>query len=222
MTYPGGNAALLRHWQYFLRSGADEIEIVMTNDDTHEWLPKGINGVKIGRDSYISGRHLPQRLVDTVNTGLNNKTKFQHILVAEYDCLFAKRIRYEAMEHGMAGYRAGSQTWGSKAKSFYHPPYLFKREAAEKFVSVAQEEINSGVCDRERGQPDPPEASPDVFVGLISEKYNIPIQDGLWDEYSRNSFDLPGHLDEARAAYKNGIDVLHGVKSSFELEFITS
>jgi hypothetical protein len=126
------------------------------------------------------------------------------------------------MEHAVAAHYAGGKTWGSKANGFYHGPWLFHREAAQRFVEFGQAAIDSEVCDRVRQQPDPPEASPDVFFGYVVERYEIPVQGRLWKEYSRNDLTLDGHLEEARFARIGGFDVLHGCKTQKELEFIIS
>lgn len=221
MTYPGGNETLQRHLPYFRRQCPDWIYIVSTTNDSQEKPPDTDGKHLIGGDSYISGRHLPQRLVDTIDDLL--KAPWNILILAEYDTLFVNRIRVEALEHAVAAHYAGGPTWGSKAKiGFHHNPFVFYREAAIKFVKEGQDVINEGVCDRQRGEPDPPEASPDVFFTYVCERMLQPIQSNLWKEYSRNSFDLPGHLEEARQAYLDGVDVIHGCKTQFQLDFIVN
>lgn len=219
MTYPGGNAALQRHLPYFRRQCPDWIYIVSTTNDQTEKPPDTDGKHLIGGDSYISGRHLPQRLVDTIDDLL--KAPWSVLVLCEYDVLLINRIRTEAMEHAVAAHYAGGPTWGSKAKiGFHHNPFVFYREAAIKFVKEGQEVINEGVCDRQRGEPDPPEASPDVFFTYVCERMLQPIQSNLWKEYSRNDLKDIVHLNEARDAYRNGVDCIHGIKSSEELAYI--
>lgn len=216
-TYPGGNETFERNWPFFLRSGAHEIWAI-TTEGGGCWVPEDVPEVRIGANKYIDGSHLPSRLVDTVEVALANKTSFDHILIAEYDTLILSPIRYRAMEHAVASHRAGSKTWGSLSNSYYHNPWLFKREAARKFIEVGKESL--GVCTRERGQPSTPESSPDVFFGYVCEKANLPVQSDLWTQYSQNSFDIPGTLEEARKARLNGVGVIHGIKSRVEYEAV--
>jgi hypothetical protein len=216
-TYPGGNDTLKRHWKYFWNSGALETWVITTNDGDC-WVPDGITTFKCGKDCYIDGSHLPTRLLDTLEIGL--ASDYDHILVAEYDVLFFHSIRYQAMEHAVASHRAGSATWGSKARSFYHNPWLFHREFAERFIEEGRKVISEGICTRNPGEPSTPESSPDVFFGLVCERLNQTVQDNLWSQFSQNSFDIPGALVQAREAYRNGIDVIHGVKTKAELDFI--
>lgn len=217
-TYPGGNQTLQRNWPFFLDCGADRIWVIKTVEGDC-WCPPDTLSVTIGTNKYIDGSHLPQRLVDTVEFGLHASDD-SHILVAEYDTLILSPIRYKAMEHAVASHRAGSATWGSKVNSFYHNPWLFKREFAKRFVDEGRVVIAEGIPDRQRGQPPPPEASPDVFFALVCERLGQPVQIDLWSEYSRNGYDLPGHLEEAREARLNGIGVIHGLKSRVEYEVV--
>lgn len=218
-SYPKGSETLKRHWPYFMNSGADEIWVIGTTEGEC-WAPEGIPLVRVGEDRYIDGPHLPNRLIDTLEWGAC--TEHEHILIAEYDVLFLSPIKVKMMEHAVAAHRAGSQTWGSTAKSFYHPPWLFKREFAKRFIEEGRKVIAEGIPDRKRGQPPPPEASPDVFFGLVVERLGQPVQIDLWTEYSRNGFDVPGHLGEAREARRNGVVVIHGIKSKMEMDFIFS
>lgn len=219
MSYPGGNDALNRHWPYFLRQGADWYYVISTEGDNTE-PPQNAVKLNIGRDCYIESAHLPQRMLDAITELL--RFPWTVLILAEYDCLFLHRIRVEAIEHGIAAHYAGGQTWNSKAKAFYHPPWVFLREAAMRFVEVGQEAINEGVCgQKSREALAAPEGSPDVFLGYCAERYDMPIQRDLWQEYSRNSLDIPEHLNEARKAYLDNVDILHGVKRASELAYIT-
>jgi hypothetical protein len=218
-TYPGGNAAFERHWPYFNKAGATRIVGIGTVDGGCTF-PASCEHTLIGQNQYINGSVLPQRLIDTLKFGIAQNDP--QIVVCEYDTVFFHHLPIERMEHAVAGYYAGGQTWGSKAKAFFHNPWCFFREAAIKFVEVGQEAINEGVC----GYPSKsafatPEGSPDVFVGYVCEHYGIPIQGNAWKEYSRNDLRGDGYLEEARMAYLGGYDVLHGLKSKEELDYIT-
>lgn len=219
-SYPGANDAFARHIPYYRNAGGDVIG-VETNDQLCRFPPYcGV--VQIGKNSYIDGPVLPQRLLDTIRYALEYHND-EHILISEYDTLFFSRIRVEAMETGIASHKAGGATWGSKASAFFHNPWLFARESAQKFLRAGEAAIAQGICPpRESGLPSTPECSPDVFFGYVCENACLPVQDDLWTEYSRNSLDLPGHLDEARDARRKGADVIHGVKTAAELEHILS
>lgn len=220
-AYPKASDTLRRHWPHFLRSGADEIWVIDTENGGC-WLPDNVPSVRLGKDCYIDGSHLPQRLIDTLEVGLANKTRFHHIMVAEYDVLFLCPIRYRMMEHAVASHRAGSKTWGSLANSYYHNPWVFKREAAQHFIEVGKEAIAEGVCYRNRGEASSAESSPDVFFGYVCERMGQTVQNNLWTEFSRNSFDIPGDLELAREARKNGVEVIHGLKTQKEYDYVMS
>src|SRR5262252_94019 len=219
-SYPGGNAAMERHWEYFQRQGADEVWGIGTTDGKCKWPQDMKFTLDIGANSYIDGPHLALRLVDTVHTFL--PLDWDILMIAEYDTVFFNRIPVEKMKLGLAGYMAGGKTWGSKAEHFYHNPWLFRREIAPHFVELGRKAIEEGVCPgREPGQAPVPDCSPDVFFGFIAEELALKVQDDLWTEFSRNSLDRPGDLKEAQKAFRAGVDIIHGIKTKHELEYIT-
>jgi len=220
MTYPGGNDALKRHWPFFLSQDADWYYVITTEGDELEPPPHAHKRV-IGRNCYIEGSHLPQRMVDTIAELL--KLPWTVLILCEYDTLFLHRIRVEALEHAVAAHYAGGQTWGSKASGFHHNPWVFMREAAIRFVDFGRKAIAEGVCGNKTDAAlSAPEGSPDVFFTYVCEQMGQTIQKDLWQEYSRNTLDLPGHLDEARKAYKDNLDIIHGCKTAHELSYITA
>ncbi len=219
-SYPGANPAILRHWPFFERQKANMIYGIGTDDGKCEW-PEGVQSVDVGRNQYIDGPGLPNRLLDTIELFLLLKD-WDVLLLAEYDCLIFNSLPLDQVGT-IAAHRAGSATWGSKAQSFYHPPWAFSRTYAAAFLLPGRTAIAEGICPgREQGRAPTPESSPDVFIGFVTGVADIPVQTDLWSEYSRNAFDIPGHLDEAREAYRNGVDVIHGVKTAAELKFILS
>ena len=219
-SYPGANEAFERHYSYYLKSGADRIVGIGTTDGGCKF-PEGCESTIIGKNSYINGSVLPQRLIDTLKYGVTQNDPV--ICVCEYDTLFFRHLPIERMEHAVAAHYTGGQTWGSKARSFYHGPWVFHREAARRFVECGQDEIDKGICGPlNQPHPHPPECSTDVFFGYVTERHNFTVQDGLWKEFTRNSFDLPGSLEAAREAYRAGVDVIHGCKTKAELDFILS
>jgi hypothetical protein len=174
----------------------------------------------IGKNSYIDGAHLPQRMVDTIEMLLPQS--WEVLMLIEYDTLILKPVQVENMTELLAGHYAGGRTWESKASAYYHNPWLFKRDIAALFVLEGKDAISSGVCGQKTGYAlAEPEGSPDVFFGYIAEQIGTPVQSDLWSEYTRNDLKDPAHLEEARRAYQDGVDVIHGCKSQHELDYIT-
>lgn len=219
-SYPGGNATLERHWPYFQRQKADEVWGIGTRDGDCRW-PDNIAWMDICENRYIDGPALPERMIDTIS--MLFPMDWDILIVCEYDTLFLNRIHVERMAAPMAAHFAGGKTWESKSNSFYHNPWVFKRDACLPFVDEGRKVIEEGLCPgRLQGQAATPECSPDVFFGLIAERTGMEVDARLWREYSRNSMDLPGHLDGAREAYQNGVDIIHGIKTRHELDYITN
>jgi hypothetical protein len=218
MSYPGGNAALARHWTYFERSGADKI-VGIAPYEGKTVFPAGIEVAKFGNDSYIDGPELPQRLIWTLV--YCEALAPDYVIVAEYDTVFFKPIDPRKMTGFLASHYSGGQTWGSKAKAFYHNPWVFKALCLPDFIAFAQKEIDQGVCGfKNRHELARPEGSPDVFFGYCAQELGLSVQTDLWSEYTQNDLKDPAHLEAARVAYHNGVAVIHGIKTAKELEII--
>lgn len=207
-TFPAANAALKRHWPYFDAQQADEVWIIGTTTGDI-WVPDGAKLVRIAEDRYMDGKHLPRRLCDTFDQ--MSMTDHTHLMVVEYDTLIFKPIRWQAMEHAAASHVAGHLP----QCSYCHNPWLMMSEAAKRFVEIGREAIEKGVCPYGSH-----ESSPDVFWALMMQWMEQPVQNDLWREFSRNSLDCAGDLDRAKAAYLDGMDVIHGIKKLEELEYI--
>ena len=219
MAYPGANATVARHWPYFENQKADWVYGIGTTDGKCEW-PEGVSSIDIGSDRYIDGSHLPRRVLDTIETMLI--MPWRVLMLVEYDTVIFKPLPAENVKTAAAHF-AGGQVWSSKARWFAHNPWVFERESATIFLKWGRQAIADGLIpERTAHNPSVPEASPDVFFGLICEMAHIPVEFHLWDEYSRNSFDIPGHLEEAREAYRNGVHCIHGIKTREQLEFIVT
>lgn len=212
-VYPKGLDAMFRHWPYFEKSGADELMVIGTTDG-YLHVPKGASHMRIGRDSYLDGDHLPLRLVNTFDVLLD--TEHDVLAVCEYDTVFFKPIRFDQMTEGAAAHMAGRKPWGAIGDKYYHGPWVMTLATTEKFVAEGRRVIEEGIC--KYGSP---ESSPDVFFGLVLERLQIPVQENLWVEFSRNSLDVQGDLERARLAYRSGFAVCHGIKHQQELEYIT-
>jgi hypothetical protein len=145
---------------------------------------------------------------------------WDHLMIVEYDTVIFHRIQVEKMTGLLAAHYAGGPTWGSKAKGFYHNPWVFRRIAAYDFVFQGRSAVEKGVCG-ERGPSSygNPEASPDVFFAYVAEQMFCDVQSDLWSEFSRNDL-KDGRLALAQQAYRDGVDVIHGIKTEEELHAI--
>lgn len=212
-SYPGANEPVKRHWEYYKRSGCSRIIGVAPVEGQCEW-PEEVPEIRIGDGKYMNGDNLPKRLMETViysvmKFGGENET----ICIAEYDTIFLRPV---PDFKGVAAFRAGGQTFGSKASCFYHNPWMFDCESGERLAREMRKILDEGHCGYGT-----PESSPDVFFGYACERLGIDVQQLLY-EYSRNTIDNPQYLEEARQHIKEGCHVVHGVKTKDQLEFITS
>lgn len=208
-TCEKGSEALKRHWPYFERQKADLLYCISTTDKYCVLPDVVIPSIAVGKDDYINGPHLPMRLVDAIRECL--KLKWDILMLCEYDTVMFNRIPVEQMSQPMAAHLAGHLP----EYHFYHNPWCFTREAAESFSKEGLAVVMSGICSY--GSK---ESSPDVFFGLVCKRMGMEIQHDLWREFSRNRMDNPGDLDLARACYRDGFSVIHGVKTAEELEYI--
>jgi len=116
----------------------------------------------------------------------------------------------------VAAYLAGGQTFDAKVDRFYHNPWFFTVPFGTAILNEMRKIITEGHCVYGKA-----ESSPDVFFAYACQRAGIEVKTDLMSEYSRNNLKDPTHLLEARQAYRNGIDVIHGIKTKQELEFIT-
>lgn len=219
-SHPGANNAVYRHYPYWQKSGAETIVgigtipgLIRQMDDKPdlpcEW-PEGMEFVNIGGNSYIDGKHLPQRLLDTLEWFITERNE-DHLCIIEWDTVFFKPIP-TPYPKGMSSHLAGGKPWNLACNYFIHNPYLFDRETAGKVlhagkILIAEGEFVGG--------------SPDTFLGLLTERFSIPLTITHWIEFSRNALDNEGDLEKAREAYLSGVHCIHGIKQHHELEFIT-
>ena len=205
-SYPGANATVARHWPYFQNAGAGYIVGIGTTDGGCQW-PEEVTSVNIGKNAYLDGPHLPQRLLDTLDhfEGSDNV-----IVICEYDCVFFKPLPLNELE-GVGLYLTGGKAPGCKGHFFAHSPWAFHPDVVPKVITEGRKMLAAG--EYEAG-------SPDTFLGLLCERTGIPVQFGLWGQYSRNSLDIPEQLEEARQACLDGVHVIHGVKTPEQLSYI--
>jgi hypothetical protein len=205
-SYPGANSRIPDFFPYYEKSEADKIIGIGTTDNGCRW-PQGVEHVEIGRNSYIDGPVLPQRLMDTMRFML--LLPFDRFCIIEWDCLFFHPLPEFS---GMAAFHAGNQSPGMRAHRFYHVPWCFDFEAGSAFIKKADELIQ---------QVSGHECSPDVFFGWACEQAGLPVTQP-WQGFSRNSLDCAGDLELAREAYQSGAVAIHGIKSPMELGYILS
>lgn len=196
--------ALLRHWPYFLKQEADFYYVIATEDKPCS-TPEGVARMNIGLDNYIMAAHLPRRMVNAISALL--LCDWDILILAEYDTVFFKHIPVSGLD--CAAHLAGFYP----EAAFYHNPWVFNRETAALFASMGSKRLPF-IQDGSR------EASPDVFFGVVVKETGIEVQ-SAWKEFSRNTLENPGDLDLARACYRDGYHVIHGIKTKEELEYIT-
>ncbi len=207
--------AFIRHWPYFQRQQADYYIAIVTEDKPCQ-VPPGVPKIEVGVDKYLDGAHLPNRLINSISKLLH--CSWDILILCEYDVLIVNRIQTENMTESVAAHLAGGRTWGSIAEKFYHNPFVMTREAAMKVELYGRHLLSFP----EFFPVGSPESSPDLFFAWLMQRHSFAVQTDLWREYSRNSLDVLGHLDEARQAYRDGYDILHGIKTKEELDFITT
>ena len=65
--------------------------------------------------------------------------------------------------------------------------------------------------------------NPDLFLGRITDLMpDVPINQCVFRNFTRNALDAPGDLELARQAYRDGVHAIHGIKHERELNFILS
>lgn len=208
--YPSASQRIKDLWRYYKKSGFD-IFGVDTEDGSCNW-PEHIHRKAIGKNAYIEGGHLSQKLCDCVAWFLSDPifTPYTHVCVIENDVIFLKPP--PAMDVEITSRLAGFQVLPMKALKFWHNPWWMSREIAVKFVAGAKELLAAG--ENELGHPD-------FFFGLVCERYNLPVVD-LPGAFSQNSFDNQYSLEIGRKAVREGAWVVHGVKTLDQLKYITT
>lgn len=221
-SYRGAAPALQRHWPYWTALGLDMAIVDPVGDKPYP-LPVSNPGSIVGRWEFGQNWHpfkpvkkqryylkasLCEKLIQTFGV-LRHLPQYRTICIIEYDCLILRPLP----KHfgGLLSYKAvGPQPeHGLKAPFGLHCPWWADRETADAIWRVGQSMIAEG--DVENG-------SPDIFLGLLVEKYGIPFSD-MGSEYcfSRNTIDVPADVIVAKQKIKDGITFLHGVKHEWQL-----
>lgn len=200
-SFPGANDCVERHWPHYYLSGATRIVGIGTTDGKCRW-PVDCESVNIGKNKYIDGPHLPQRLADTIEWCLTQPE--DRFIIAEYDVLFLGAVPpwTGAMLH-----RTGGKLPDAKASWFGHNPWCLDRESAARIMHELRAIIQEGHC-----QSRWPEASPDVALGYAVDRLKLPFAP-LERMFTRNSLEEAGALDLAVAAVRDGATIIHGCKT---------
>ncbi len=206
-THGSVNDTVARHFPYYLRAGCDRTVGVQTTKGDCRW--PSADSVVIGGDSYVAGNHLPNRLLRTLEYAVNQGAT--EILVAEYDTVFFKP--FPALPAGFSLNVTGGSMAGYRCSRFFHGPWCMDAETAKETIETGDRLLAEGI--NEGG-------SPDTFLGYITDLLKLPVHEGVFKNYSRNSLDQPTHLQEARQAYRDGAVCIHGIKLESELSFILS
>ena len=204
--HPEASAACDRHYRFWATAGCDRIIGATSRLQGSRWPTDDL--VEIGPYGYISGPRLPLRLIQTLEHAI--ALGADEICVVEWDCIFFQPLP-AVIPAGFTMNVTGGPGKNYRATRYFHVPWIFDRATAIAAVEIGHRLLAEGI--HELG-------SPDIFMGLITDLAFLPVNEGVFTSYSRNAFDLPGHLAEARAAYRAGVTAIHGLKSEKELAFI--
>jgi hypothetical protein len=207
-TYPGANETVFRHYPYWQKSGADHIVGLVTDDEQCLWPTNDV--VVAGVNRYVEGKHLPLRLLQSLEAGLD--TGADEIVVIEYDVVFFRPLP-PAPARGIAMVPTCGPQSGYKSSRAFHCPWQMSRDTALRAFLVGHELLANG--ENESGMPD-------YFIGLLAERAGIPVIENHFTRYTQNTIHTPEHLAEAHEAFRTGVHAIHGIKTAENLSFIVS
>ena len=203
-TYPGANAAVVRHYPYYENAGADRIIGITTEGGGCQWPTA--DALEIGPDSYVRGSHLCDRLIRTIHACL--LLQASEIIIAQYDKLFFNPIP-RPLPEGRVINGTGGGGIGFRGSAFYHGPWCMGAETAARVVALGNEMITMG--DIEGGWPD-------RFIGWLAEKNGVPVVTDFFRNYTQNTIDNPERIEAARQARLAGVHAIHGIKTKEQLD----
>ena len=218
-SYPGGNADFRYLWPWTKRhAGFDR---VLVTGPKGTWHPPEAEFFECGRDAYVDGDNLPRKLLDSVTYAdrmlwreINHKPDpTDWLTVCEYDVLFVRPFVRFVPESVMCCIRMGGQIPGCESHWFSHWPVSASRHTWVEWQMAARHLLLQNRI--EHGHPD-------AFLALACEVAGIQPKFDVWHGFSRNTIhglnpanpNQTDFLPEARAAYKAGAIVYHGVKTS--------
>lgn len=208
-TYPAANQRVKEFAArgFYKASGADRIIGITTQGGRSWWEGER---VVVGPDSYVSGNHLPNRLLRSMEACLARGATT--VIVSEWDALWFKPL--PSTIRGVRGFvmnQTGGNSPGFEGKAFFHPPWICDADTARAAIKIGDELIRAGRIEK---------GFPDRFIGLIAEVGGLPVNQGVIKNYTRNALDTPDALHEAREARRNGAHVIHGFKSLAALNHV--
>lgn len=208
-SHEKANTMVARHCPYYLNAGADEIHGIGTTNGNCIW-PDGVASFKIGEEGYTHGDRLPRRIIDTIGHCLS--TDCSHFCIIESDAIFLKKIPHW---EGMAGHLTGGRLRDSHPSFFMHCPWFMDRPTAERLVEIGRPMLNEVVIGRV-------EENTDFFLAWVTERAGIVVNFNFMKQYTQNSLNVPHQLEEAKQAIANGVEIIHGVKTQDQLDYLFS
>jgi hypothetical protein len=210
-SYPGGNADFRYLWPWTKRHAGFDRVLVTGPHGT--WHPPEAEFFQCGRDAYVDGDNLPRKLVDSIDSGLRMFPQATWITCEEYDCWHPRDFVRSVPDGVMCGIRVGGQIAGCDSHWFAHWPVSATRATWERWLPQAKLLLAQGRIEK---------GTPDAFLALACEVAHIPPKFDCWRGFSRNTIhgfnpanpQQGDFLPAARAAYMDGCQVYHGVKTS--------
>lgn len=205
-TFPGANETVARHWPHYEAAGCDRILGILTEGGRCTW--PGEHTAIVGKDSYVDGDHLCRRLLGTIRAGLDAGAT--ELVIIEYDVCFFRALP-ATMPEGLVMNATGGWSEGFRGKRYFHPPWMMDINTAYRVLEGGEEMLAGG--DIEKGFPD-------RFIGRLAERYDVPVREGWFANYTQNSLDQPEYLKQARQARLAGAHCVHGMKSAQQLNYV--
>lgn len=217
------NETVLRHFPYYINSGADLLMVGRTNTNCvrpggDKWVHddgsfQNIYDTNIGPESGPMGANHIERFLGVLDlfTWDNRFENHTHICITEYDAIFLKPIPEKVLDvRGMliatpAGFHT-PDNWFHSSR-FFHTPWMMDRTCAERIMKYGNRMLRAGLIEK---------GFVDRFLGLLVDLHDIPV----WSDatYSANSLDTPAFMAGARKALADGCWHLHGVKTKDQLQ----
>lgn len=215
LSYAKANDIVERHWPFYEKAGCPILGIGREDSECRfPWPVRagvGCIGVKeIGKDSYVNGDNLPKLLLDTLEYCLREYTTFHSYCLVEPDVIFMRPLP-EEHPGGIVTQHMGGSSAGFFGRNYYHCPWWVDRMTAAAIVIRGRKMLECELIEC---------GFPDRFLGLLLDLHpDVRVHPAKW--YSRNLFDRPEFIAEARAALKAGAWGCHGIKTADQLFDVT-
>jgi hypothetical protein len=195
LTCQSATETAQRHYETW-RKYCENI-VFITTVDSHCWVPEGRESWAIGRDFYPDrdkpDDNLCRRTMGVLERFL--KSANMKLCLIEYDVVLFDKPRLK------------NDFSGTMFEQFIHPPWLFTRHTAHKFLQCGETLLRHGSISG---------GWPDRHLRLIFDLVQ-PVADESVN-YSKNTLDQPHFITEAREFIAAGGWAVHGVKSKEQLE----